>query len=171
MTPSNAQPLDDYEEFIAVLNAHRVEYVIIGAYAVGYHGYIRATTDMDIVVNPSPENAAKVAASLKAFAGIEVDPAQIREKTLIEIGREPNSVDIITTMTGVTWERVWSSRVIGKIGKRSAPFLSKKCLIENKRALGREKDYLDLKGIGAGTEKSGDLKRHKKKRRGEGLEL
>ena len=115
MMPSNAKPLDDYEELIAVLNKHRVEYVIIGAYAVGYHGYIRATTDMDIVVNPSPVNAVKVAASLEDFAGIEVDPAQIKEKTLIEIGREPNSVDIITTMTGVTWEKAWSSRIIGKI--------------------------------------------------------
>ena len=147
--PSNAKPLDDYEELIAVLNKHRVEYVIIGAYAVGYHGYIRATTDMDIVVNPSPVNAVKVAASLEDFAGIEVDPAQIKEKTLIEIGREPNSVDIITTMTGVTWEKAWSSRIIGKIGKHPAPFLSKECLIENKRATGREKDQLDLKGIGA----------------------
>jgi len=165
MMPSNAEPLDDYEEFITVLNAHHVEYVIIGAYAVGYHGYIRATTDMDIVVNPSPKNAAKVVASLKAFAGIEVDPVQIKEKTLIEIGREPNSVDIITTMTGVTWERVWLSRVIGKIGRHSAPFLSKECLIENKLATGREKDYLDLKGIGAESKKSRVLKPHKKKNR------
>ena len=163
MTPSNAGPLDDYEALIAVLNAHHVEYVIIGAYAVGYHGYIRATTDMDIIVNSKPDNATRVAAALKDFAGIQVDPARIREKTLIEIGREPNSVDIITTMTGVTWERVWSSRVIGKIGKCPAPFLSKECLIENKRATGREKDYLDLKGIGAEIKKSKDFKRHKKR--------
>lgn len=165
MTPSNAKPLDDYEEFISVLNVHRVEYVVIGAYAVGYYGYIRATTDMDILINCGPANAARVAAALKDFAGLEVDPAQIKEKTHIEIGREPNSVDIITTMTGVTWKKVWAGRVIGRIGKHPAPFLSKECLIENKRATGRDKDKLDLKGLGAETKITKDPKRSAKERR------
>jgi hypothetical protein len=164
MAPSNAKPLDDYEEIVAILNAHHVEYVIIGAYAVGYHGYIRATTDMDILVNPKPANALLVAAALKEFAGVEVDPGQIREKTLIELGREPNSVHIITTITGVTWEKVWASRVSGEIGKQPAPFLSRQCLIENKLATGREKDYLDLKGIGAGPKRTRDSKPLKKMR-------
>jgi hypothetical protein len=154
MTPSNAEPLDDYEALIACLNTRGVEYLIIGAYAVGYHGYIRATTDMDISVNPSPENAAKVAAALKDFAGVEINPADIKEKTLIELGRAPNSVDIITTMKGVTWERAWSKRVIAKIGTQPAPFLSKECLIENKLATGREQDHLDLKGLGVKFGKS-----------------
>lgn len=55
----------------------------------------------------------------------------------------------ITTMKGVTWERAWSQRVMGKVGRQAAPFLSKECLIENKLATGRDRDYLDLKGIGA----------------------
>ncbi len=149
MMPSNIEPLDDYEELIATLNARSVEFVIIGAYAVGYHGYIRATTDMDIAINPSSENALKVAAALQDFAGVAIDPAQIKEKTLIELGRDPNSVDIITTMKGVTWEQVWASRVMGEVGKQSAPFLSKECLIANKIATGRDQDLVDLKGIGA----------------------
>ena len=149
MTPSNAEPLDDYEELVAVLNTHRVEYVIVGAYAVGYHGYIRATTDMDILVNSSPVNAVRLAAALKDFAGVEVDPARIVERTLIELGREPNSVHIITTITGVPWEKAWRTRVKGEIGKQPAPFLSRQSLIINKRAIGRDKDLLDLKGIGA----------------------
>lgn len=165
MTPSNDAPLDDYEEFVSILNAHHVEYVIVGAYAVGYHGYIRATTDMDVLINSKPANAALVAAALKDFAGVEVDPAQIKEKTMIELGREPNSVNIITTITGVTWEKVWASRVAGEIGKQPAPFLSKKCLIENKLAADREKDRLDLKGIGAGPKKAGTAR---KKRPGKG---
>jgi hypothetical protein len=156
MTPSNDEPLDDYEELVACLNAHGVEYLIIGAYAVAYHGYIRATSDMDIAVNPAPENATKLAASLKDFAGVEVNPADIKEKTLIELGRDPNSVDIITTMKGVPWERAWSSRIVAKVGKQSAPILSRECLIENKLATGRERDYADLKGIGAKFEKPGN---------------
>ena len=149
MTPSNDEPLDDYEELIACLNTHGVEYVIIGAYAVGFHGYIRATSDMDMAVNPAPPNAAKLAAALKDFAGVEIDPADIKDKKLLELGRDPNSVDIITTMKGLTWERAWSLRAAGHVGKAPAPFLSRECLIENKLATGRERDYLDLKGIGA----------------------
>ena len=156
MTPSNAEPLDDYEALIACLNSHGVEYLIIGAYAVGYHGYIRATSDMDVAVDPSPKNAAKIAAALKDFAGVEINPADIKEKTLIELGREPNSVDIITTMKGVTWERAWSQRIIANVGKQPAPLLSKECLIENKLATGRERDHLDLKGLGVKFGKSGD---------------
>ena len=148
MTPSNAEPSDDYEELVSILNRHKVEYLIVGAYAVGYHGYIRATVDMDILVSPAPANAIRVAAALKDFAAIAVDPGQIVEKTLIELGREPNSVHIITTITGVPWEAAWSSRVKGKIGDQPAPFLSKECLIKNKRAMGRKKDSLDLNALG-----------------------
>lgn len=151
MMPSNVEPPDDYEELIASLNACGVEFIIIGAYAVGYHGYIRATTDMDIAINPASENALKIAAALKDFAGIMINPAHIKEKTLIELGHDPNSVDIITTMKGVTWEQAWTSRVMGEVGQQPAPFLSRECLIANKIATGREQDRLDLKGIGAET--------------------
>lgn len=148
MMPSNAEPTDDYEELVSTLNKHKVEYLIVGAYAVGYHGYIRATVDMDILVSSAPANAVRLAAALKDFAAIAVDPAQIVEKTLIELGREPNSVHIITTITGVPWETAWKTRVKGKIGNQPAPFLSKECLIQNKRAMGRKKDSLDLNALG-----------------------
>jgi hypothetical protein len=149
MTPSNAAPLDDYEELVALLNRCKVQYIIVGAYAVGYHGYIRATTDMDIFVNSAPANSARLAAVLLEFAGVKVDPAQIVEKTLIELGREPNSVHIVTTITGVAWKSAWATRVKGAIGKQPAPFLSRQCLIKNKRAIGRDKDRVDLEGLGA----------------------
>ena len=167
MTPSNDEPIDDYEEFVAVLNAHKVEYIIVGAYAVGYHGYIRATSDMDILVNSTPENAALVAAALKDFAGVEVDPGEIKEKTLIQLGREPNSVHIITTIAGITWKKIWSGRVSGVIGRQPAPFPSRQCLIENKLATGRDKDLQDLKGLGAAPKKAGSYP-IKKSRRGKG---
>ncbi|OGS24823.1 MAG: hypothetical protein A3J70_00075 [Elusimicrobia bacterium RIFCSPHIGHO2_02_FULL_61_10] len=149
MTPSNAEPLDDYEELVSLLNTHRVEYLIVGAYAVGYHGYIRATVDMDILVSHEPANTARLAAALKDFAGVVVDPAQIVEKTMIELGREPNSVHIITNITGVPWGTAWAKRVKGRIGDQPAPFLSKECLVKNKRAMGRKKDSLDLSGLAA----------------------
>jgi hypothetical protein len=153
MTPSNAEPLDDYEELVAALNARGVRYLVIGAYAVGYHGYIRATGDMDLAVDSAPENAVNLAAALKDFAGVDVAPGDIKEKTLIELGRDPQGVDIITTMKGLTWERAWSERAAGFIGRQPAPFLSRDCLIANKRATGRERDLMDLKALEAGSEK------------------
>ena len=149
MTPSNAEPTDDYKELIISLNAHSVEFVIVGAYAVGHHGYIRGTKDLDILVNATPENAVKVAAALKDFAAVDVDPKEIRDKTRIVLGRDPNSVDILTSITGVSWERAWSGRVQGHLRGQSAAFLSVECLVDNKRAADRPKDHFDLQGLGA----------------------
>lgn len=149
MTPLNTKPIDDYEALITALNGRRVEFIIVGAYAVGYHGYLRATEDMDILVNPAPKNAARVSAALKDFNGVEVDPAEIKEKTMIELGIKPNALHIITAITGVTWAKAWTTRVESEFGDQPAAFLSKECLIENKRAVGRDKDTLDLIGLGA----------------------
>ena len=150
MTPSNVEPTDDYEALIACLNGHHVEYVVVGAYAVGFHGFIRATGDMDILVKPSAENAARIAAAVKGFIGADIDPAELaQEKARATLGREPNSIDILTSIKGVTWEQAWSSRAVGKIGEQATHFISLERLVENKRAVGRDKDRFDLRGLGA----------------------
>jgi hypothetical protein len=166
MTPFNTDHLDDYEDLIAVFNKHGVEYMIIGAYAVGHYGYLRATEDMDLLVSPRPENARKVAAALKDFGGVEVDPAEIKERSMIELGIRPNCLHIMTSITGVAWEKAWSSREKSVFGDQPAPFLSKECLIENKRATARGKDSIDLIGLGVDPVKAKDLKPIKKKSRG-----
>jgi hypothetical protein len=171
MTPFNNEHVDDYEDLVAVFNKHNVEYIIVGAYAVGHYGYLRATEDIDLLVNPKPENAKKVAAALKDFAGIEADPAEIKEKTIIEIGVKPNALHIMTNITGVAWEKAWASRVQSVFGDQPAPFLSKECLIVNKRATGRGKDSIDLIGLGAEPVKAQDLKHKKKKTHGQNYEL
>lgn len=139
MTPSNNEATDDYEDLVSQLNVHGVEFIVVGAYAVGYHGYIRGTGDLDILVKPTPENAVKVSAAVKAFASVEVDPAEIKAKTRIIVGREPNKVDIMTSIKGISWDQAWNSRVPGQMGKQPASFLSRECLLENKRAVGRDK--------------------------------
>lgn len=149
MTPSSAQPSDDYEALVSALNASGAQFIVVGAYAVGYHGYVRATLDMDLLVDCSPQNAARVAAALKDFANVVVSPAEIRPKTMIELGREPNAVHILTSATGLTWEEAWATRLTGRIGAQPAYFLSKEALIKNKRAIGRRKDIQDLKALGA----------------------
>ncbi|MCX5793224.1 MAG: hypothetical protein NTY45_13550 [Elusimicrobia bacterium] len=149
MTPLNNSPIDDYAALIAALNAHRVEFMIVGAYAVGLHGYIRATMDIDIFVNPEQRNASRVSAALKDFNGVKVNPKEIKKNTMIELGKEPNSLHIITNITGVEWKKAWKSRVQSELGDQPAAFISRECLIENKRACGRDKDKLDLIGLGA----------------------
>ncbi|HBB67966.1 MAG TPA: hypothetical protein DEF68_02765 [Elusimicrobia bacterium] len=159
MTPFNNEHMDDYEDLIAVFNKHHVEYIIVGAYAVGHYGYLRATEDIDLLINPKPENAKKVAAALKDFGGIEVDPAEIKEKTMIEIGVKPNALHLMTNITGVAWEKAWASRAQSVFGDQPAPFLSKECLIANKRATGRGKDGLDLIGLGETPVKTKEIKK------------
>ena len=171
MTPLNNAPIDDYEALIAILNKHQVDFVIVGAYAVGLHGYIRATTDIDILVKPKPENAVRVSAALKEFNGVEVDPAKIKGNTIIELGVKPNGLHIMTHITGVAWEKAWSSRVQSDFGNQPAAFLSKECLIETKRTCGRNKDNLDLIGLGVELDKTRNSKITKKKMRGQGFEL
>lgn len=149
MTPSSARPPDDYEALAAALNARGVRYVIVGAFAVGYHGYIRATMDIDIFADCDADNAARLAAALHDFAGVKVDPKEIRPKTMIELGHEPNAVHILTSVTGLTWQEAWDTRLSGRIGAQPADFLSKEALVRNKRAVGRGKDLQDLKELGA----------------------
>ena len=164
MTPFNTEHIDDYEDLIAVFNKHQVEYMIIGAYAVGHYGYLRATEDIDLFVSPRPENAKKVAAALKDFGGVEVNPAEIKEKTMIELGLKPNGLHIMTDITGVTWEKAWASREQSVFGDQPAPFLSKECLIANKRATARGKDSIDLIGLGVDSVKAKELKKPIKKK-------
>jgi hypothetical protein len=166
MTPLNNSPIDDYAAFIAALNEHRVEFMIVGAYAVGLHGYIRATMDIDIFVNPEPRNASRVSAALKDFNGVEVNPKEIKRNTIIELGKEPNSLHIITNITGVEWEKAWKSRVHSELGNQPAAFISKECLIKNKRACGRDKDNLDLIGLGAEPAKNTEKKRNRSRNPG-----
>lgn len=167
MTPLNTKPIDDYEALISALNEHQVEFIIVGAYAVGYHGYLRATEDMDVLVNPIPRNAARVSAALKDFNGVEVDPAEIRPKTMIELGIKPNALHLITTLTGVTWAKAWTTRAQSEFGAQPAAFLSKECLIDSKRAVGRDKDLLDLIGLGAEPPPPRPPNRKKKPPRGQ----
>jgi len=148
MTPSNIDPIKDYEDLIAGFNTHGVEYIIIGAYAVGHHGFVRGTADLDILVSAAPENARRLAAALKDFAGLTMDPSAVKENTLITLGQEPNSVDILTTAKGMSWESAWSERQPGRLGTQTAHFLSYRCLIESKRAVGRHKDLADIEGLG-----------------------
>ena len=140
----------DFKDFLRLLNAHQVEYLLVGGYAVGYHGYPRATADMDIWVAISPKNADKLAVVLKAF-GFDVPELSadlfLEENQIIRMGVPPVRIEIITTASGVTFEDCYAERVADELDGIEVNLISLEHLKINKRASGRHKDLNDLEHL------------------------
>ena len=145
--------LSDYTELLSILNAHRVKYLIVGAYAVAIHAQPRATKDLDILVKADPENAKAVFAALAEFgAPLEgLTSADFAEPgPFFRMGREPVGVDILTATPGVEFDDAWSRRVEGVFDKETnlrANFISREDLLAAKRAAGRRQDLADVEAI------------------------
>jgi len=141
----------DFRDLLELLNAHKVEYMIVGAYALAFHGAPRYTGDIDIYVRPDPENAQRVMVALNDFgfgsAGLTAADFEIGDK-VVQLGFPPVRVDIVTSITGVSWEEAASGRVQGVYGNISIYYIGRKQFISNKRALGRKKDLADLEALG-----------------------
>jgi hypothetical protein len=135
------------------LNAHRVKYLVIGAYAVAIHAQPRATKDLDILVKADPENAKAVFAALAEFgAPLEgLTAADFAEPgPFFRIGREPVGVDILTAIPGVEFDAAWSRRVEDVFDTETnlrANFISREDLLAAKRAAGRRQDLADVEAI------------------------
>ena len=133
-----------------MLNSHQVEYLLIGGYAVGYHGYPRATADMDIWIARHPQNAEKVVAALKEF-GFAVPKLSVelflKENQIICMGVPPVKVDIATTISGVTFDECYAERVVDILDDVEVNIISRKHLKANKKASGRLKDLTDLENL------------------------
>jgi len=140
----------DFKEFLQLLNSHQVEYLLIGGYAVGYHGYPRATADMDIWIAMHPQNAEKVVAALKEF-GFDVPKLSVelflKENQIICMGVPPVKVDIATTISGVTFDECYAERVVDILDDVEVNIISRKHLKANKKASGRLKDLADLENL------------------------
>lgn len=139
----------DFEEFIASLNAHRVRYLIVGAYAVGFHARPRATKDIDVLVDRTPANARRVVATLRDFLGASapnITEAKLRDpRTLIVLGVPPVRIDVLTSIDGVlSFAAAWKRRAEGRYGATPTYFLSLSDLIAAKAATGRPQDLADL---------------------------
>lgn len=141
----------DFKELLALFNANRVEYLVVGAYALAYHGVPRYTGDLDILVRPSSANAARVMESLKIFGFGETgltDEDFEKPDTVVQLGVPPVRIDIITSISGVSWAEAHGERVKGHYGDVPVAFLGRQQLIANKRASGRKKDLADLEALG-----------------------
>ncbi|HXL82206.1 MAG TPA: hypothetical protein VN951_15135 [Pyrinomonadaceae bacterium] len=137
----------DLREFIELLNAREVRYVIVGAIALGYHGRPRYTGDIDFFVEASERNAALLTEVLDqfGFANVGIDEEDFTALgQVVQLGVEPHRMDLMTSISGVAFEEAWDSREYGDLDGIQVPFISKELLKRNKRAVGRTQDLADL---------------------------
>ncbi|MGV8056914.1 MAG: hypothetical protein AB2L12_02610 [Smithellaceae bacterium] len=136
----------DYKEMLQLLLEEQVDFILVGAYALGAHGYPRATGDIDIWVKAEKNNSSKVYKALKRFGAplgqINVNDFST-EGVIFQIGVAPRRIDIITQITGVTYNAADEDKIIVEIEGLKLPVISLDKLIKNKNATGREKDKLD----------------------------
>jgi hypothetical protein len=140
----------DFKELLELFNKNGVEYLIVGAYALAMHGAPRYTGDIDILVEPTTINAERILAALNEFGfaslDLAVDDFNAPGK-IVQLGVLPVRVDIITSITGVSWQDAYSNRVEGEYGDIRVYYLGRNQLIANKKALGRKKDLADLEAL------------------------
>jgi hypothetical protein len=137
----------DFKEFLSMLKSHGVKYLLIGGYAVGYHGYPRATGDIDIWVAVSPENADRVVETVREFGFSTPDLAPalfLREQGIVRMGNPPLRIEIMTSISGVTFEECYGRRVDATLDGVEVSVISLADLKANKQASGRYKDLMDL---------------------------
>lgn len=141
----------DLKEFITLLNSKGVDYLVVGAYALAYHGHPRYTGDMDIFVRVSEENASKLEEVVRDFGfsstGLSAKDF-LEEHQVIQLGVVPNRIDILTALTGVTFDEAWWDKVQVELDGVSLNMIGRTHFIKNKRALGRAKDLADIEAIG-----------------------
>jgi hypothetical protein len=143
----------DFDEFIGSLLAHGAEFVIVGAYALAFHGAPRFTGDLDILIRPTPENAGRVLAAIRTFgfAADDLRPVDLADpRRMLEMGLPPVQIHIMSAVSGVSWDEAWSDRVVGSCGSHQVPYCGKETFIRNKRAAGRPKDLADIDALTEG---------------------
>jgi len=143
----------DFRELLECLNAREADYLVVGAYALAFHGAPRATGDIDLLVKPDPQNAQRVVAALNDFGfeslGFAPEDFQRPDK-VVQLGVSPVRADLMTSISGVSWEQAWDTREAGTISGVPVHFIGRRAYIANKRAAGRTKDLADVEALGEG---------------------
>ncbi|MBI5550666.1 MAG: hypothetical protein HY911_04100 [Desulfobacterales bacterium] len=141
----------DFKELLELFNAHNVKYLIVGSYALAFHGAPRYTGDIDIFVKPDLKNATKILNALNDFGfgtlGLKKDDLATPNQ-VIQLGYPPVRIDLITSISGVTWAEAFDHRDIGKYGEVPVNYIGRNQYVLNKRASGRKKDLADLEALG-----------------------
>lgn len=141
----------DFKELLALFNAHNVKYLIVGGYALAFHGAPRYTGDIDIFIKPDKENACYIMMALKDFGfgavGIKQEDLETPGK-VIQLGYPPVRIDIITSISGVSWDEAFDGRDDGRYGDVPVHYIGREQYVLNKKTSGRKKDLADLEALG-----------------------
>ncbi|MFH1395350.1 MAG: DUF6036 family nucleotidyltransferase [Candidatus Omnitrophota bacterium] len=158
----------DYEDLLKLFNKYKVKYCVVGAFAVAFYALPRYTKDIDILVEPTMENAAKIVKALNSFG---FNSLNLKGEDfaycgrIIQLGYEPIRIDILTSISGVDFKEVWKNRKKTNYGKIKIFFIGKKELIKSKKASSRKQDKIDLDIIVKTSEpKAKRIVRDKRKR-------
>jgi hypothetical protein len=138
----------DLCEFIRLLAKEGVEYLIVGAWAVAFHGRPRYTGDLDLFIRRDAANADRLIRVLEQFGFGSVGLSRedfLQEDFVVQLGVEPNRLDLLTGISGVTFEEAWRTRVAGTLHGLPVWFINRNLLIQNKRASGRDQDLADIR--------------------------
>ncbi|HLE70897.1 MAG TPA: hypothetical protein VJH87_14550 [Vicinamibacteria bacterium] len=140
---------EDFRDLLLEFADGKVEFIIVGAFAVAYHGVPRATGDMDVFVKPSPDNAKRVFDGLVRFgapiASAGVTPRDFETAGIVyQIGQPPRRIDVLTKISGVSFDEAWAARRTVQFEGRDVHFIGREELLRNKKAAGRPKDLADL---------------------------
>ena len=141
---------NDLREFLELLNSRGVEYVIVGAHSLAFHGRPRYTGDLDILIRAIPKNAAKLIDVLNEF-GFADSRFRVSDFTtpdqVIQLGRAPSRIDLLTSISGVTSDEAFETRIPAELDGIPVFILGRESLVRNKRAVGRPQDLVDLDSL------------------------
>jgi len=146
-----SRPLpDDFCEFLNLLNEHGVEYLVVGGWAVGIHGYPRATGDIDVWIAVSEVNVARLLEALAAFGAPGDIPSDFffESGNVFRMGAAPMKIEILTSASGVDFAMCYQRRKVANLEDMEIPFIGLEDLIANKRASARSKDMADIENLG-----------------------
>lgn len=141
---------EDFRDFISALNAHRVRYVLVGGYALGYHGVIRATVDIDFLYDRAVANVSRLCDALAEFGAPDrlIDPEFLAtESAVTQVGLPPVRIDLLASVSGVDFPQVWSGATLVVIDGQRLRVIGLDELRANKAATGRKKDKEDLRAL------------------------
>jgi hypothetical protein len=143
---------EDFEDVLIAMLEAGARFLVVGAHALAVHGVPRATGDLDIWIDRSPENVPRVWAALLRFgapvSALGISEADLSQPgTVVQIGLPPRRIDVLTDITGVEFAGAWPQRVAHQVAGRDVPFIGRAHLLANKRAAGRAKDQADAEAL------------------------
>jgi hypothetical protein len=144
---------DDFVEWLHALVAQSARFLVVGAHALAIHGIPRATQDLDVLIEPTPENAIRVWNALAAFGApmgeLQITTADLaRDDLAVQLGLPPRRIDLLSSISGVRFDEAWAGRHEQEVSGKIIPFLGRAATIANKRAAGRVRDLSDLEALG-----------------------